>query len=107
MKAKQPSSRMESRQSLSQDELQLLFENMISAFSYYRMVYDAEGHPVDYVFLAVNRAFELETGKSREEFIGKNVKSVYPETEQYWIDFFGRVAKSGKAEHHQLLICLS
>ncbi len=99
MKAKQPSSRMESRQSLSQEELQLLFDNMISAFSYYRMIYDAEGHPVDYVFLAVNRAFELETGKSREELIGKNVKSVYPETEQYWIDFFGRVAKSGQAEH--------
>ena len=99
MKAKQPSSRMESRQSLSQEELQLLFDNMISAFSYYRMIYDAEGHPVDYVFLAVNRAFELETGKSREEFIGKNVKSVYPETEQHWIDFLGRVAKSGKAEH--------
>ena len=99
MKADQPTSCVESRQDLSQEEFQLLFENMISAFSYYHMLYDAEGRAVDYVFLAVNRAFELETGKSREEFIGKNVLSVYPETEPYWIEFLGRVAKSGVSEH--------
>jgi len=85
--------------SIPQHEIELLLENMISQFSYYRMIYDAEGRPIDYVFLAVNRAFELEAGKSREELIGKNVLSVYPEMERYWIDLLGRVAKSGVSEH--------
>ena len=86
------------RQALSEEELRLLFENMISPFSYYRMVYDAEGRPVDYIFLAVNRAFEAETGKRREEIVGKNVLSVFPATEHYWIEILGRVAKTGVAE---------
>lgn len=84
---------------LSEAELRLLFENMISPFSYFRMVYDAQGQPVDYVFVAVNKAFELETGKPREEIIGKSVLSIYPETESYWIESFGRVAKTGIPEH--------
>lgn len=83
---------------LSENELRLLFDNMISEFSYYRMVYDAQGNPVDYIFVAVNRAFEQDTGATRDQIIGKSVKSIYPETEQYWIDCFGRVAKTGVAE---------
>ena len=98
MKENQPSSSAEHQQSISQEELLLLLENMISEFSYYRMIYDETGRPIDYEFLAVNRAFELEAGKSRQELIGKRAKSVYPDTEQYWIDFLGRVARSGVPE---------
>lgn len=87
-----------SDQNMTPKELALLLENMISPFSYYRMVYDANGHPVDYIILAVNRAFERETGKSRAEVIGRNVLSVYPQTELYWIECFGRVAKTGASE---------
>ena len=85
-------------EALSESELRMLVDNMISEFSFYRMVYDAQGNPVDYVFVAVNRAFEQNTGKMRDEIIGKSVKSIYPETEQYWIDCFGRVAKTGVTE---------
>lgn len=87
------------QQNLSEAEFRLLFENMISAFSYYRMLYDENGRAVDYVFLAVNRAFELETGISRADIIGKSVLSIYPATEAYWIECFGRVGKTGVSEH--------
>lgn len=73
----------------------LLFDNMISPFSYYRMVYDKDGNPVNYVFLSVNRAFEMETGLKRELIIGKNVLDVLPQTEQFWVDRLGKVAKTG------------
>lgn len=86
-------------QDVSLAELQLLFENMVIPFSYYRMVYDETGRAIDYIFLAVNHAFEEETGKSRAEVIGKNALSVFPQTEQYWIECFGRVAKTGTPEH--------
>lgn len=98
VKSKLHSFNEEQKLNMSQAAMELLLENMISQFSYYRMVYDAEGCPVDYIILSVNQAFELETGKSREEVIGKNVLSIYPETEPYWIELFGRVAKSGVAE---------
>ena len=85
-------------QTFSEAEMRALFENLINPFSYYRMIYDENGRAVDYVFLAVNRAFELETGKDRAEILGKNVLSIYPNTEQYWIDSLGRVAKTGVSE---------
>ena len=83
---------------LSEIELRMLFDNMISQFSYYRMIYDAAGNPVDYVILAVNRAFEREIGASCDQVVGKNVRSIYPDTEQYWIECFGRVAQTGTPE---------
>ncbi|PKM39332.1 MAG: hypothetical protein CVV04_11495 [Firmicutes bacterium HGW-Firmicutes-9] len=85
-------------QELSLEELRLLIDNMISPFSYYRMIYDEEGRTVDYEFLAVNRAFEIETGKTREEIVGKRALSLFPETEKYWIECFGRVGKTGISE---------
>ena len=83
---------------LSESELLLLFDNMISPLSYYRIVFDAEGRPVDYIILSINKAFELETGLKRENVIGKNVMSIYPNTESHWLECFGRVAKTGLAE---------
>jgi len=86
-------------QALSEADLHLLFENMVIPFSYYRMIYDEQGRAVDYVFLAVNLAFETETGIKRADIIGKNVLSVFPMTEAYWIECFGRVGKTGISEH--------
>lgn len=83
---------------LSLDELSLLIENMVSPFFYFRMIYDKNGHAMDSEFLAVNRAFELEAGKSREEIIGKRVLSIIPNAEQHWIESFGRVGKTGISE---------
>jgi diguanylate cyclase (GGDEF)-like protein len=80
---------------LQKRDLQLLFENMISPFSYYQMMYDENGLPVDFVILAVNSAFELETGFAKAQVFGKRVLEVFPETEQYWIDQCGQVAKTG------------
>lgn len=86
------------KQNVSEAELRLLFESMISPFSYYRMIYDEDGNAEDYVFLAVNQAFETETGLSRESLIGKSVRTIFPQTESYWIRCFGRVAKTGVPE---------
>lgn len=79
---------------LTESQSRLLLNNMISPFSYYRMIYDENGKAVDYVFLAVNKAFEKETGLKRRQLIGKRVLEVYPSTEQYWIEVFGEIGKT-------------
>ena len=92
------SSSTQENSDLSELELRLLFDNMSSPMSYYRMVYDADGQPVDYTILAVNKAFEQETGLQRRKAIGERMLSLDPETESYWIECFGRVAKTGEPE---------
>ena len=39
-----------------------LFQNMLEGFAYCQMLYDEHGRPVDFVYLAVNKAFERLTG---------------------------------------------
>lgn len=98
-KTSEPTSSKTLNQHLDAEEIGRLFENMVIPFSYYRMIYDESGQAVDYEFLAVNHAFEIETGVSRAEVIGKTALDVFPQTERHWIECFGRVAKTGEPEH--------
>lgn len=86
---------------MTEADFEMLFENMLSPFSYYQMVYDENGRPIDYIFLAVNAAFETETGMKKEQVIGKNVLSVFPLTEAYWIEILGEVASTGVPAQYQ------
>lgn len=72
-----------------------LFENMQEGFALHEMICDEEGNPIDYRFLAVNRAFEKLTASSRDEIVGRRVLEVFPETELYWIEKYGNVALEG------------
>ena len=85
---------------LSHADLELLIKNMISPFSYYRILYDKNGDPKDYIFVYVNDAFERETGLCRENIIGKRVLEVLPGTEKYWIERCGKVAKTRISDHY-------
>ncbi|MEA4870906.1 MAG: PAS domain S-box protein [Christensenella sp.] len=74
----------------------LLFQEMVDAFALHEIICDTAGRPVDYVFLAVNSAFEEMTGLKAADIVGKTVLEVLPDTEQYWIDTYGRVAMTGE-----------
>jgi PAS domain S-box-containing protein len=78
--------------------LRLLFENTPSAIALHELVLDADGRPVDYVFLEVNAAFERQTGLARDAILGRRVTEVLPGIERDpadWIGTYGRVALGG------------
>jgi len=80
-------------------QLTHLFSKMLNGFGYHRIVTDAHGKPVNYVFLEVNDAFENATGLKKENIIGKKVTEVLPGIEQDpvgWIDIYGKVALTGE-----------
>lgn len=81
-----------------EESIRVLFETLMDAFAYHKMVYNSEGEPVDYIFLEVNSAFEKLTGLKRETIIGRTVLEFYPNMERYWIETYGRVAKTGISE---------
>jgi PAS domain S-box-containing protein len=55
----------------AQEQYRGLFEAMLEGFAYCRMLYDAQGHAVDWVYLAANPAFEQLTGLTNP--VGKRV----------------------------------
>lgn len=73
-----------------------LFENMTSGFALHEIICDAQGNPVDYRYLQANPAFERLTGVPVATLIGKRIREILPNTEDYWIENFGRVALTGE-----------
>jgi len=90
---------IKTREKLKQSEYdyRILFDNMTVGFAYHRMIYDKNGKPYDYKFLNVNPAFEKMTGLSAKTTIGKTVRELLPNVEEYWIEKYGEVAKTEKS----------
>ena len=80
----------------SENKFKLLFENMNNGFAYHKIVTDEKGKPVDYIFLDVNKKFEMQTGLKKENIVGKRVKEILPKIEDFWIERYGEVALTGK-----------
>ncbi len=86
----------------SERRFRLLFENMQTGFALHEIITDANGQPVDYVFLIPNEAYRRFTGFNLKAIIGKRVSEVYPKMTNDttdWISFFGEVALSGDTRH--------
>lgn len=77
-------------------DYQTLFREMLNGFSISEIICDEYGNPVDYRFVVINPAFERLTGREATDLIGRTVLEVFPETESYWIETFGRVAMTGE-----------
>ena len=73
-----------------------LVHNLPDGFARHRLLTDADGKPIDYIFLDVNPAFETLTGLTRERLIGRRVTEALPGIERSgfdWIGVYGRVAQ--------------
>ena len=91
--------RSEANLRVSEEKYRSLFENMLEAFAYHKIVQDEKGTPTDYVFLEVNEAFEKLTGLKKEHIIGKRVTEALPgirESSFDWIGEYGKVALTGQ-----------
>ncbi|MGA7728804.1 MAG: PAS domain S-box protein [Dehalococcoidales bacterium] len=81
-----------------------LFENMALGYAYCRMLYK-DDNPVDFIYLAVNKAFEKQTGL--KNVVGKKISEVIPgirESDPKVFELYGRVASTGSPETMELFV---
>lgn len=84
----------------SEQKYRRFFTTIPSGWAYHKVVLDENNNPVDYTFLEVNKAFELQTGLKKEDIIGKNVTEVLPgikKDSSDWIGKYGKVALTGES----------
>jgi PAS domain S-box-containing protein len=89
----------------SQKQFHKLFENMIDGYAYCKMLFDEKGHPSDWIYLEVNKAFEQLTGLKNVK--GKRVTEVIPQLKKLKPELFetyGRVILTGIKESFELYI---
>jgi PAS domain S-box-containing protein len=93
---------IESRVAEKENDLMILFKNMINAFVLFRSVFDENGKFVSYSFIYINNAYEKITGFKNDEVKGKTVYEVWPENEPEWIEKYGKVAVTGIADSFEM-----
>jgi PAS domain S-box-containing protein len=89
----------------SEQRYRTLFNNMRHGFAYCKILFDEAGTPQDFIYLAVNDAFEALTGL--KNVIGKKVSEVIPgirENDPGLLQIYGRVAQSGGSENFEFYL---
>ena len=85
----------------AEQRYEMLFREMLNGFALCEIICDEAGVPVDFRYLVVNPSFGPITGLDGQAIIGRTVREVVPQVEQYWIDTYGRVALTGKPEYFE------
>jgi PAS domain-containing protein len=88
---------------VSEERYRGLFEAMLEGFSYCRMLYDDQGQAVDWIYLAVNPAFEQLSGL--DNVTGRRVTEAIPgvrESSPELFEIYGRVVATGVPERFQI-----
>jgi PAS domain S-box-containing protein len=93
-------------ESLKESEVRYssLFENMLEGYSYCKMIFEND-EPVDFIYLAVNDAFEKLTGL--KNVVGKKVSEVIPDiknTTPELFNIYARAALTGNSEKFEIFV---
>jgi two-component system CheB/CheR fusion protein len=80
---------------INEEQYRLLFNETDSGIALHEMIFDENNEPIDYRFIKVNPAFELQTGLKASEIVGKTVLEVIPNLGKNWISRYGEVVKTG------------
>ncbi|OQA89222.1 MAG: Blue-light-activated protein [bacterium ADurb.Bin236] len=93
------SNRASQRIAESKKKYETLFAEMLDGLAVHEIILNDAREPIDYAFLAVNPAFERQTGLKGTDIIGKTALEVLPGLEPMWIQAYGRVAMTGEPTH--------
>jgi PAS domain S-box-containing protein len=83
---------------LGSEKYRSLFDNLLNGVAYCRMIFD-QGKPSDFIYLDVNKAFEVQRGV--KDVVGKKATEVIPgiaESDADLLEIYGRVATTGTTE---------
>jgi PAS domain S-box-containing protein len=78
----------------SEERYRTLFEAIDEGVCVVEVLFDEGGCPCDYRFLETNPAFIQHTGL--RNVIGKRMRELAPDHEEYWFELYGRVARTGE-----------
>ncbi|WP_431265331.1 hybrid sensor histidine kinase/response regulator [Roseateles chitinivorans] len=76
-----------------------LFDSIDEGYCIIRVLFDADGHGCDYLFVEVNKAFERQTGI--HDAVGRTMTSISPAHESEWYEIYGRIAMTGVSERFE------
>ena len=83
----------------SEKNYRMLFDSIDEGFCTIEVLFDKKGKAIDYRFLETNPAFARLTGI--ENGIGRSMREIAPDHEEFWFETYGRIVKTGEAERFE------
>jgi PAS domain S-box-containing protein len=80
----------------SEERYRLLFENMQEGFALFEALLDEQGSLVDFRFLDVNRAYELQSRRKRADIIGRRASELVPGVDPELLRLHGKEILTGQ-----------
>ncbi len=87
-------SRKNTSNKVSKGEYKHIIDSIDEAFCVVEMIFDKEVNPVDYLFTQTNPSFEKQV--QLKNVVGKTMRELVPDHEEYWFETYGKVAKTGE-----------
>ncbi|MCD8739118.1 PAS domain-containing protein [Mucilaginibacter roseus] len=81
------------------DFYKAIFDQMDQGYILVEVLFDENDQPYDIYYIESNAAADRMTGT---KLAGKHTSELAPNYEQHWFDIFGRIAKTGVAERHEV-----
>ncbi|MBA4147525.1 MAG: PAS domain-containing protein [Verrucomicrobia bacterium] len=72
-----------------------LFNSINEGFCVIELIFDEHENPIDYRFLEINPSFEKQCGL--QNAVGKRMRELAPNHEDYWFEMYGKVALTGES----------
>ena len=94
-----PQRRAEEALRFSENRYRSLYDSIDAGFCIVELAFDAMDHPVDYRILEVNPSFERQTGLG--DVVGRSMRDLVPNHEQYWFDIYARVARTRQPQRFE------
>jgi PAS domain S-box-containing protein len=79
------------------EQYQALFNSISEGFANCKAIYDEHGTLCDLLILDINPAGARISGSEREVQIGKTMREVGPDVEDYWFEAYQKVDQTGKS----------
>ncbi len=85
----------------SEKDSLLLIDSMIQGLAHCEVLLDEEGKASDVLFLKTNPSFDHYMNVPQGYLVGRTLRSVMPEVEDYWIEWNCEVARTGKPTSYE------
>jgi PAS domain S-box-containing protein len=81
---------------------QILLDNISEGTQIVKLLFDDQGTPIDYEYLAVNSVYANFLGYDKEEFTGKRATDFLSNIEPEWFIKYEEILKSGRAQRFEM-----
>ncbi len=84
----------------NEKKYRMLFDRMNDPFALFQSITDADGNPIDSIYLEVNPSYEKLTCRPGPSIVGRTYRETWPTSDDIWEQTISLAARTGEPVHY-------